>query len=542
MDNTKKHIDNDLYLDSEVKFKKLNKRLSKHLKSSHVNFLKKFSNQGKQGVTGIATVDEDKCVYKISQNLNYIARHEYEIMKGLNEMSEYCPHFCKVFNLVKKKMSGNYKKQKNPFEITTKNPVDMDVIIMEYIESPQFYSLIKNKSITVELLFSTIKQLLLAIGIAQNKKQFSHYDLHSCNVLMNKCDTNDVFLYIMDDENQFCIPTNGMYPSIIDFGFSYIENLDNNPIWASLAHTDVGFMTNQFDNVADPKLLLVTMSDELKRYRTSKDVNIFRNIVRNIFDSLDIDWESGWDIYGSELGAANYISEHLEKVKINSKIFKKYNHLCIDLIQSLIKLPLSPQNISNIDVVYQVFVNEFEKIENEIGNSFFNIFILKKIIDTARDIKHDYSNSRRREAALLYFKREIIDTINKIVKFCNPKNINWEKMLCGLYVFSQNCEGILYKLIDHKTNEKKNKYKNLELQELEQIYAAMEINIPSKYQFNKQSRIFIFDCDNEKRDVIKNLPEYIIDLLNNTHQLMRGCILYDYYNGKFDYIKNIGND
>tara|TARA_B000000557_G_scaffold249613_1_gene235212 strand:- start:943 stop:2184 length:1242 start_codon:yes stop_codon:yes gene_type:complete len=413
---------------------------------------------------------------------------------------------------------------------------------MEYIESPQFYSLIKNKSITVELLFSTIKQLLLAIGIAQNKKQFSHYDLHSCNVLMNKCDTNDVFLYIMDDENQFCIPTNGMYPSIIDFGFSYIENLDNNPIWASLAHTDVGFMTNQFDNVADPKLLLVTMSDELKRYRTSKDVNIFRNIVRNIFDSLDIDWESGWDIYGSELGAANYISEHLEKVKINSKIFKKYNHLCIDLIQSLIKLPLSPQNISNIDVVYQVFVNEFEKIENEIGNSFFNIFILKKIIDTARDIKHDYSNSRRREAALLYFKREIIDTINKIVKFCNPKNINWEKMLCGLYVFSQNCEGILYKLIDHKTNEKKNKYKNLELQELEQIYAAMEINIPSKYEFNKQSRIFIFDCDNEKRDVIKNLPEYIIDLLNNTHQLMRGCILYDYYNGKFDYIKNIGND
>jgi len=542
MDNTKKHIDNDLYLDSEVKFKKLNKRLSKHLKSSDVNFLKKFSNQGKQGVTGIATIDEDKCVYKISQNLNYIARHEYEIMKGLNEMSEYCPHFCKVFNLVKKKMSGNYKKQKNPFEITTKNPVDMDVIIMEYIESPQFYSLIKNKSITVELLFSTIKQLLLAIGIAQNKKQFSHYDLHSCNVLMNKCDTNDVFLYIMDDENQFCIPTNGMYPSIIDFGFSYIENLDNNPIWASLAHTDVGFMTNQFDNVADPKLLLVTMSDELKRYRTSKDVNIFRNIVRNIFDSLDIDWESGWDIYGSELGAANYISEHLEKVKINSKIFKKYNHLCIDLIQSLIKLPLSPQNISNIDVVYQVFVNEFEKIENEIGNSFFNIFILKKIIDTARDIKHDYSNSRRREAALLYFKREIIDTINKIVKFCNPKNINWEKMLCGLYVFSQNCEGILYKLIDHKTNEKKNKYKNLELQELEQIYAAMEINIPSKYEFNKQSRIFIFDCDNEKRDVIKNLPEYIIDLLNNTHQLMRGCILYDYYNGKFDYIKNIGND
>ena len=59
----------------------------------------------------------------------------------------------------------------------------------------------------------------------------------------------------------------------IDFGFSFCDDLDNKPLWASLAHTDVGFMTNQFDPVADPKLLLVTMSDELKRYRNSIDIN-----------------------------------------------------------------------------------------------------------------------------------------------------------------------------------------------------------------------------------------------------------------------------
>ena len=288
METIKKHMNKDLYLDSELKFKKIDRILSKKLRSADVENIRKFSNQGKQGVTGIANVNGDKCVYKISQNLNYIARHEFEIMKGLNEISEYCPHFCKVFNLIKKKMSGNYKKQKNPFETSSKNPVDMEVIIMEYIESPQFYSMIKNKEITIDLLFSTIKQLLLAITIAQNKKQFSHYDLHSCNVLMNKCDRNDVFLYIIDDENQFCIPTNGLYPSIIDFGFSYIENLDNNPIWASLAHTDVGFMTNQFDNVADPKLLLVTMSDELKRYRTSREVNVFRNVVKQNVHRIEV--------------------------------------------------------------------------------------------------------------------------------------------------------------------------------------------------------------------------------------------------------------
>ena len=73
-----------------------------------------------------------------------------------------------------------------------------------------------------------------------------------------------MYFYVLDDENQLCVPTNGYYPVIIDFGFSYIKNMDNNPLWASLAHTEVGFMTNQYDPIADPKLLLVTMSDELK--------------------------------------------------------------------------------------------------------------------------------------------------------------------------------------------------------------------------------------------------------------------------------------
>ena len=70
---------------------------------------------------------------------------------------------------------------------------------MEYIDSMQFYYFIKTK-IFNELLFSTIKQLLMAIYISQTKKRFTHYDLHSCNVMMRKCSKDDVFLYVLDDE------------------------------------------------------------------------------------------------------------------------------------------------------------------------------------------------------------------------------------------------------------------------------------------------------------------------------------------------------
>ena len=62
---------------------------------------------------------------------------------------------------------------------------------------------------------------------------------------------------------QHYIPTNGHYPVIIDFGFSYINDMKDGPLWPSMAHTCVGFMSDRFDWVADPKLFLVTVSGEI---------------------------------------------------------------------------------------------------------------------------------------------------------------------------------------------------------------------------------------------------------------------------------------
>ena len=268
----------------------------------------------------------------------------------------------------------------------------------------------KNKTIDENAIMSTIKQVLIAISIAQTKKHFSHYDLHSCNVLMNKCDKDLVFLYILDEENQFVIPTNGYIPKIIDFGFSYIEDLDNKPIMSPLAHTNVGFMTNQFDNIADPKLFLVTVSDEFKRFRKTKKSYKLRNTIKNIFRKLDIDWDSGWDIYDSDtVGASDFITDKLNDIQTESNIFNNYNNYCIDLVQNLIKLPLSPQNTDDLEQTYKTFVSEFYKIEKEIRSSVFNIYILRKIIDIAREVKNDYNYEKTRNNALRIFKKYIFE-------------------------------------------------------------------------------------------------------------------------------------
>ena len=54
-----------------------------------------FAKPGKQGVVGIlqTVFDKKPIVFKMSQQIDYLAIHESVIMEGLNEMGSFCPHF-----------------------------------------------------------------------------------------------------------------------------------------------------------------------------------------------------------------------------------------------------------------------------------------------------------------------------------------------------------------------------------------------------------------------------------------------------------------
>lgn len=491
----------------------------------------KMFKRGKQGITGLlAPTDSEsknlKFVFKISQYINYLIQHEYSVMKGLNELSPYCPHFCKVIGTLLCEIDPKCKKDGNPFEITTKYPIEKEVLLTEYVEdSTKFYNYIKNTEIHEDILYSTIKQVLIAITIAQQKKQFAHYDLHSYNVMMKTCDKNVVFLYVLDKENQFCVPTFGHYPVIIDFGFSYIKDMDNGPCWPSMSHTHAGFMSDRFDHLADPKLFLVTVADDLKEKRDSKKTTKFRNIVKNIFGTLKIDWEAGWDEV-EDRSATEHVADLLNGHNEYSNIFDNYDYYCLDLIQSLIILPLQKQNYTDIDISYKTFLKEFVKIENEIGNPFYNLYILKGIIDIARDVRADYLNKKAREHALSYFRKSVYERINCVSKYCRPKDIHFERMLCSLFCLSKSIEGILYNVISKRMKDKEKEYSELPLQTIEQIYGVLEVNIESKYIFNEKTVVFVMNCVDENCSRLE-LTQSQCDEINDLHSLNRGSFLYN---------------
>ena len=499
-----------------------------------LEYFSTFPKPGKQGLVGLLkTKTNEKIVFKLSQYINYLVFHEYTIMKSLNDISPYCPHFCKTYGIVNCKVDPYKRKEGNPFEYKkSKYPIVKEVLLCEYLEDcPKFYNYIKNKKVPDNVIYSTIKQVLMAIIIAQQEKKLTHYDLHSQNIMMKKCNKDMVFLYVLDEENQFAIATYGAYPIVIDFGFSYISEMEDDYLWPSMGHTEVGFMSDRFDTFSDAKLFLNSVATDLeyKRYK-KKQTKTFNNIVDNLFSKLKIEKESGWD-NNNDSSALDKVAEILEPINKYSVLFDKYEHYCIEIIQTLIICPLSKQENYDVKKVYKTFLKEWVKIENEISDPFYNIYILKGIICSARIVRHLYINIKHRNIALKNFSELVYSRINEVSKFCMPKELNTELLLCSLLMLSKCIENILYKEINKRMKKKIKEYNKLPISSLQEIYAIFETNIKEDYIYNENTQIYIFDCIKKNTESFK-LKKKHINLLNKIHPLCKGTTLYDIYNNK----------
>jgi len=494
-----------------------------------------FNKPGKQGVVGLLVPSEmskkGKYVFKMSQYINYLIQHESTVMKGLNDISKYCPHFCRYYGSEICSVDPKAKKNKDcPFsEVGDSHTIKKEFLLCEYVDrSCKFYNYIRAvDKIEEDILYSVIKQVLMAISIAQKKKEFSHYDLHSFNVMMRKCSKDAVLLYALDDENQFVIPTHGHYPVIIDFGFSYINDMSDGPLWPSMGHTCVGFMSDRFDWLADPKLFLVTVSGEIKEKRNTKKARRLRRVVRNLFDPLDIDWGSGWD-EGGEESASDSVIKMLEGSSKGSVLFEDYDHYCMDILQTLVVIPLEKQDYSNIHTSYVSMINEFIKIETQISSPFYNLYVLKGITDAARHVRAAYTEKETRLDAIRTFRHDIQKRVEEVAGFCRLDKVHFEKLLCSMLVFSRCMEGVMHGHIEARMAEKQREYNKLPLQSVEQIYASIEANLPDEYIYHKNTSVFIVDAHQENCVEYK-IPETELRNVNKLHPMARGTYIYDLY-------------
>lgn len=486
---------------------------------------------GRQGIVGILRpkgekTPKGKYVFKISNEIDYLAQHEGAVSNALNEVSSFCPNFCKYYGMLTCAVDAKHMREGNPFHIKSNHPISKDILLFEYIDTPgKLSGYVRSDSADANVALSSLKQVLMAVALAQRLKRFTHYDLHLSNVMMKKCNPDIVFLYVLGDDDVLAVPSLGYYPVVIDCGCSYIEDLDDGPLWMSMSETHAGFTSDRFDPIADAKLLLITAGGEMKDMRLSKSRKLW-TVVKNIFSELDLNWHHGWNRTDKKRGVTDYVRKSICKHGGRSRLFKLYGHECVQILQSLVITPVQEESTKDLAVVCRVFFTEWNKIEDQIIDPFYNLYILKGVVDSARFVRSAYYDVDSRQSAILDFQKMVFERIDEVVEYCLPEDLNFERLLCSMCVLARCIEGVIYKVMAKEIADRDSKYARMPVQTVEHIYAILETNFRDNYVYNKNTTIVVVDGVRRKTG-IHRLTKSQAEEVNETNLLCRGSVLWE---------------
>ena len=462
---------------------------------------------GKQGIVGLMTISSikddlyNKCVFKISKTITHTSVHEDRILKSLDKVSSICPFFLKSYGVLDVVMNEDYENCENPFTVQKGAKICVDVCFMEYInDSRKYISFIKHDPVPAEVISSLMQQTIMGIILAQKMANFSHYDLHSENILIQKCNQDLVFLYHSNETGRtFLTPTYGYYPRIIDYGFSYSEE-GTKDITTPLDFMDSGYTSSIYDDIVDFRVFLISLQDDVKTYREDSELaNTFEKFNRKLFDKVDVDWESGW--FENNVGAAtDFLTEELEDIAEKSETFERNLNHAIDHLQYIIELPVESKMIDNdksdiitsARIAFKALVCQFIKFEKDLSSPFMGLYYFREMCIAAKMFAKEFKVLKTKDDAVRNFKNEFFSRMKQTKKFYNPK-CNWEKLLTSLFALAECFEALLAKELRYRINFINKQYKKMPITDPEDIFYVIQKYFNVDYEINTNTNFIVFN-------------------------------------------------
>jgi hypothetical protein len=274
-----------------------------------------------------------------------------------------------------------------------------------------------------------------------------------------------------------------------------------------LAYTNAGYMSPAFDPLADVKVLLVSLAEDFRELRPTDESSLhFRNMIYNIFKSLTIDWTTGWDAY-DDPALAEQITEYVENVEEVSPLFKEWIPHCMDILQSLILLPLTPTcepDLRRMRKYYCIFVAEFIHLERCTGHPFYSLYLLHRLVEHARSLRSDYLQDATRPDAIAAFHHLLQLELSQI-NCPLPPDLRSEVLFCAMFAFAEQVESYLYYNLERLMAHKRQEYEQIDprVRSVGQLMSALDVNFPDAYQCTDRTRIHVYNAmDRTHRELV----------------------------------------
>lgn len=485
-------------------------------------------------------------VFKIPKEINTLMDHELKVSKDMEQLSTFLPNFNRILEVkrnVKCHISDKKQKDYNPFE---QYNCIRDVSIIEYIPSNiTLLDYIKKTNFSGST-DALIYQLILALFIAQQEKNFTHYDLHLDNILLRRCLQRTFFWYKFLYEGVVInrlVYTNGYFPVIFDYGFAYSKGLEGTSYNNSLFFTNKGYTPFMFDEVNDFKTLMVRLAYEKncpKKFKKFTDENFLNSNKLKFKLSPDTGWTKT-----TISSVAHIVCKKLKKtindinsIYKDSFIYKELDNV-VELFGILIKLPIGPNDFKNktLHNVVNMFLIEWQKIDIWFSNTAAEdkLNIIKKILDTVNNLivveYEHYPLTRNRLASLYHnFKLKMFEIFDSFGDFVNVEDLNYDKLLSSIIDISN--------FIEHTAYTEIQRYKKLFNFNTDgwTLFNSIEtLVVPTEsYNFNLNDCIVLFDCVEKSTSSFDLIEEDIIEALNRAPDIVTQLALLENL-PKYDY-------
>ena len=474
----------------------------------HIKFIRSFCSLGVQGIAGLLEISGNPVVFKVSCDINRSVEHEHLILENMNDMRKYNPHFVRTLGMLELPVSSEFMMYPQEYSLfdDSDETLPRNILLLEFSNKLPFYRLCQDTD-DKNIIMSEILQVLLALEIAQTKKRFTHYDLHTSNVLVQMCDVNSVFLYKIK-EKMYVVPTYGFYPLIIDTGISYAKCVEGHQMMSNTDNYDHGFQTTVYDTLNDVHHFLVTTLYYIET--DAEKYDFLSNKIKIMFEHLPVLRKSGWKRLPNDL--CDVVLDRIREDCSDSwkyDLFQEYKKESLEVLNGLIKLPMIHRGNSNFDC-FSVVLKEYSKmIDIDDFTDGDILFILRTIVDCVNEHRNDYVDSSNQTEVVEKFRNTFISRVSDVIPmnvvYNNSKEtvngIDYEKLLLGCIVFSERLETCYRELIDDNNKEIERVYEKTKIKTPIDIFSYNSKNLTPHFEIDNETVIYYWDIDSETSDI-----------------------------------------
>lgn len=495
-----KHVNGKSYSEKNIEMRKW------------FDFVRCFKSKGVYGIVGLLRLKRnDRLVFfKISTDYSNNIKHEYNVLESLSD--DGFPHFCKLYGCMDINLSTDFIRKPYRFSIFHESDETLPKTIMltEVVNKTTFHrvSHVCDKNILVSL----ILQVLVCLEIAQRKCDFTHYDLHTSNILVQDCEYDLVIVYDVLGV-KLAIPTYGKYIKIIDTGISYSKSVDGGQMFCNTDNNDHGFQTTVFDRLCDSHHFLVSALYSIED--KSDGYSSLFNKIKIIFRRLPILKKSGWKKLPVDV-TKNLIHRIREDCLEYKKydIFRENSRNTIEILNGLITLPHRYSDYGNtFDNCFTPFMEEFSSMINvENFSEHDSLFTLDCIVKNIVKYRDDYNNIES-------FKKSVVLDISTVINDGINFDVDYEKILLSGIVLSGVLESNYKELISENVNYINGLYGETHVKSPIDLVRYISRNMTPSYTADKNTLFYIIS---DRGTIKKNITdENILSRVNKCSFLER---------------------